>query len=187
MAGRSPHEAFRNFLDPLQRAVSCVTRDVIYHQGGHFPHPVPHVLTLGKARLVKLAGRGGIHLSMIMHYRLVPAEGERGPWKVSTVAYYYNLHDAGGKEIISYQWHPESRSSATNPHLHLGAGALVGHAELAKAHLPTGRVALEDVIRIAITDLGADPLRPDWQEVLAESQRAFEDWRTWGGSRPPSA
>jgi hypothetical protein len=49
---------------------------------------------------------------------------------------------------------------------------------LRKAHLPTGRVALEDVVALAI-ELGAKPLRRDWRTVLVQTRAAFHRWRTW--------
>jgi hypothetical protein len=81
--------------------------------------------------------------------------------------------------VFSYQWHPGGRSPVTWPHLHLGAGAEVGRTELASAHLPTGRVSIEEVLRLAITELGVEPLRDDWREVLERTQAAYETWRTW--------
>lgn len=52
------------------------------------------------------------------------------------------------------------------PHLHLGAGSGVSREGLQKAHIPTGRVELEDVLLMAIRELGVRPRRDDWQEIL---------------------
>lgn len=51
--------------------------------------------------------------------------------------------------------------------------------ELARAHLPTGRVSIEEVLRMAITKLGVEPLREDGKEFLDRTQQAYEAWRTW--------
>jgi hypothetical protein len=40
-------------------------------------------------------------------------------------------------------------------------------------------VALESLLRCAIAELGVEPLREDWREVLDASERHFEEWRTW--------
>ena len=71
------------------------------------------------------------------------------------------------------------RSPIPISHLYQGAGALQHHLHKS-AHLPTGRIALEDVVRCVITQLGVIPLRPDWEAILAETQAAFQQWRTWG-------
>jgi hypothetical protein len=53
----------------------------------------------------------------------------------------------------------------------LGPGAAAGRAELNTAHLPTGPVALRDVVGLAIRDFGVTPLRHDWQAALAAPER----------------
>ena len=185
MAGRTPPEAVHNFLDPLRRAISCVTTSVLDVAGGYHPSDWPHLLTLAKGDPVRLAGERPVWLSVTQHYRVVEYEGPRGPWKVSTAAYWYYLSDADQGEIIAYHWHPAGRSAVTSPHLHLGPAAEVGHPQLADAHIPTGRVALEAVLRLAIRDMGARPLREDWEDILDESQAAHETWRTWGSGPAP--
>lgn len=67
--------------------------------------------------------------------------------------------------------------------MHLGPGAEIGFAPLHRAHLPTGRIAIEDLLRIAITEFGARPRRTDWQEVLDQTQGGYEAWRTWPSPR----
>jgi hypothetical protein len=64
----------------------------------------------------------------------------------------------------------------TAPHLHLGAGAAEGRLrpDLAGAHLPTGHIALQDVLRLAIAELGVRPTRPDWDDVLRTTREAYE-------------
>jgi hypothetical protein len=41
-------------------------------------------------------------------------------------------------------------------------------------HLPTGFVALEEVLRFCIVDLGVNPLSDEWNGVLEESYRLFK-------------
>lgn len=151
--------------------------------GGYHVTDAPHSLTLGSDEPVRLPGGGGLRLSISHHYRVVKAEGRRGPWKVSSAAYLYALDDGDGHELLAYHWHPEWRSAIARPHLHLGAGAMVGHKGVAEAHLETGRVAIESLLRCAIAELGAEPLRDDWRQVLDDAQAAFEKWRTWPSAR----
>lgn len=78
------------------------------------------------------------------------------------------------REFLAFHWHPQSRVSW--PHLHVRAGV---EPALATAHIPTGRVPLEDIVRMLIDDLGARPLRDDWRDVLALTRATFEQERTW--------
>jgi hypothetical protein len=186
LAGSSPAEAVANFVRPLQLAASCVTREVLDVHGGYHPAASPHALTLGAEEPARLQGPGELALSVTLHYRIVEAPGARGPWKVSTAGYLYAVDDAEGREVLAYHWHPHGRRDVTAPHLHLGAGAMVGRERLVDAHLPTGRVALEALIRCAIAELDVEPLRSDWHEVLDAAEAGFEAWRTWPnpGARP---
>lgn len=190
MAGRTPHEAVQNFLQPLSLALSCVTRDVLNNSPGRGrrwdPNGGPYKAVLADGGPVKLAGGSGLTLSVIHHFRIVESEGDRGPWKVSSAAYFYTLEDEAGREVVAYHWHPAQRSRVTAPHMHLGAGAGALRDEFHRAHLPTGRVSLEDVLRLAISEFAVKPLRPDWETILDDALRAFKAWRSWSGSRGPS-
>ncbi len=120
-----------------------------------------------------------------MWYRVVEAEGVRGPFKVSVSGYEYSLDDDQGREVIAYHWHPESPNGwATFPHLHIEAGAEVGRKSLIGAHLPTERVAFEQVLWVAVHELGVQPIRGDWEDVLSSCLKAFQRYRTWPNVEP---
>src|SRR5215470_12670467 len=167
MAGRTPAEAVNNFLSPLQRALSCVTRDVLSVGGGYHVADRPHVM-LFENNPVTLGHDKRFALKLIQQYRIVEADDERGPWKVSTVAYYYHVETIASpaQEVFAYHWHPHGRNTVTYPHLHLSSGAGALQHNLIKAHLPTGRIAIEDVVRCVITQLDVVPLRQDWEAIL---------------------
>lgn len=178
MAGRTPASAVEAFVRPLQRAISCITDAVLDVGGGYHPSGGPHVATLAGGLPVPLRG-ANVSLVVALHYRIVEDSGARGPWKVRIDAYAYQLVNREELEILSYHWHPSGRSVVTWPHLHLGQAGIGRDGTLLGAHMPTGRVALEEVIRLAVVDLGVEPRRPDWSDVISESQEAFEEWRTW--------
>jgi hypothetical protein len=48
-----------------------------------------------------------------------------------------------------------------------------------RAHLSTGPVALEDILRLVITEFGVTPRRADWDTVLQRTRHTFE--RQWPG------
>ena len=178
MAGKNPYDAVKNYTDPLQKALFCVTKRILSVGGGYYPRDEPHVLALAGGSPVTLKGKNKLALSVIQHYSVVKAEGERGPWKVSTRGYIYTLEDRERNEIVAYHWHPLS-SSPQFPHVHVRMTCGVIADRLAKAHLPTGRIAVEQFLRLLIAEFDVTPLRSDWDQVLAQTQQAFEDWRTW--------
>ena len=198
LSARRPPAAVNTFKDWLQQAVSCVTNAVIIlSPDGYRPTDEPHRLTLGDGAPVLLTARspaGDIRfgLTVLQAYRIV-RETERGPWKVRTAAYYYALRDADGREVFAYHWHPHVEN-VLYPHLHVSHGAVrrdigVGvrlpasqnalQPQLASAHLPTRRIALEDMLRLLIEQFGVQPARPDWDRALRRSRQSFTADRTW--------
>jgi hypothetical protein len=181
VAGSSPYEAFDNFRSLLQRAISCVNGQAhlwAVGSNGYSPGQT-HALTPDAGEPIDLAGGRRLRLASQFDYRIEKAEGERGPWKVTTEAYQHALEDEDGREIIAYQWHPERGSAYNFPHLHIGTGIGASLGEIHKYHFPTGRVSLEDVLRLAIKEFGAQPARADWEDILEESKATYEAWRTW--------
>jgi hypothetical protein len=85
-------------------------------------------------------------------------------WWVEVVAYSYILGQ-DGRELIVYHWHPSGRSSITGPHLHVPRRRPYRRRWIGKVHLPTGVIRLADVVAFAIEDLGAQPLREDWERL----------------------
>jgi len=107
MAGKTPSEAIRNFITPLQQALSCVTQTVLYHRALPDNPAGLHVLLLSEEP-ARLGRDRQFSLKAIQHFRTVEGEGPRGPWKVQTVAYYYTFAEArrSQREIFGYHWHP---------------------------------------------------------------------------------
>ncbi len=121
-----------------------------------------------------------IRLGVKIQYRIVEDPGPRGPWKVRTAAYQYAVETDDGREVLVYHWHPDAHSPVTFPHVHVGSTVLRAGGVLDnKDHLPTGRVALQQVIRLAIADFGAKPIRADWRETLDQTEAVFRQERSW--------
>ena len=130
---------------------------------GYRSQSQPHGITLSGDPAV-LRGRHGLGLTVFHYYRLVVSESA---WRVQTTGYRYALRDASGREVLAYHWHPTGVSPITFPHLHAGPAAEVGFAPFAQAHLPTRRLAIEEILQLAITDFSVVPLRGDWRRILA--------------------
>jgi hypothetical protein len=52
------------------------------------------------------------------------------------------------ERLFAYHWHPTGASPVTWPHLHV----LDPASALRKVHLPTGRISLEEVLRLAVVE-----------------------------------
>ncbi|HZQ37584.1 MAG TPA: hypothetical protein VFD32_16750 [Dehalococcoidia bacterium] len=155
----------------MQRAVSCVTRAaLITSSAGYEGDREVHALTLG-AIAVPLSGRNRLGLLVRICYQIVQAEPMAAEWFAAPTGYTRAIEDGGGHETVAWHWHPRARGQIEEPHRHLGAGSGAS-AELAKRHLPTGRLALSGVVRYLIRDLGVRPLRADWEQALATVEAA---------------
>jgi hypothetical protein len=169
---RTAREALREELVRLRRLLSCVTPQVLQML------PARGERRLGsqsvEEREVNLGAdpvalRGGLALTADQWLTAVE-DHDRGGWRAELTGYLYAFDSADGKELIAFHWHPFSASEHTEPHLHVG-GALAG------AHVPTGGpVTVAEVLRFAITDLGVEPARSDWKQVL--EQRDPDDVHT---------
>ena len=163
--GRTAHEVEANYLENLQRLVSCVTPSVVTAEL-HQPFPVPHSATINDGEPVLLSGASRLQLAFRQSF--VVEESEQGSsWWVVVGSYSYEIHDADGRQVLLYHWHPRGNSPVVIPHLHLEQGVGVIREEVRNAHLPTGEVSLNAVLRVLIEEMGVNPRRSDWESILA--------------------
>lgn len=165
-AGRTPAAAVRGLLDQLGRALSCVTDQVVRVEPGGYRPGGTHGAALGGGEPVALAGVLPLGLVVRLRYALVPASGSDAGWEVARRAYEYLLLDGAGAELLAFHWQPGGRGPGF-PHLHVGGAALRPGSPLAGVHLPPRTpVRLEEVLALAIAELGVRPRRSDWRDVL---------------------
>ena len=97
-------------------------------------------------------------------------------YSVSTTKYTYAISTTkDDKEFLSFHW-----DGKTDPHIHIGfaakeLGALIDK----KYHIPSGRVAIEQVVRFLITELGVPERKRNALTFLSESFKAFRKRASW--------
>lgn len=101
--------------------------------------------------------------------------GER---KVVTHDYAYTLSDDEDQqpELYSWQW----TQGVADPHVHVGRGH-PSFGSLGKRHIPTGRVAFEQILKFAIQEHDVQTAidRQQAIESLDECLRRFVTFRSW--------
>jgi hypothetical protein len=172
----------QNYMAPLQQAISCVSKAVL-RPTGYEPSATAHMLSSEQKPCA--LPKTDLCFDVAQWFYIIE-DPLNGPWRVTTAGYQYSIETNDGEEVLGYHWHPDSLSPFKEPHLHLGQGAQIGRAEFeaAKAHLPTGRVSMEDFIQLLIEVFDAKPRR-DWKEVLRTTAERFRRYASWG-SKPPS-
>ena len=169
-------ELYEAFRQPLQAAISCFTRATLLSPP---PFTANQVFPLRLSQEPTALGRRPAFFLRFVHaYQLAQRAGE---WEVQTTAYSYWLLDNHQNELVVYQWATAGVSKVVTPHLHIRALAKfteTGPTEepplttskeaidlLVRAHLPTGHILLSEILRMAVDDLGVEPLEADRQKV----------------------
>lgn len=184
MAGEDAPEAVENFVHPLRQVADLITESVLFPSGRHVlgPDEEPHALAFADAPATKLRGTD-VTLDFRHSFRVVRTDDrERGPYKAQTAQYLYAFVDSDGRDLMAFHWHPLSRSTETDPHLHLYRHT--APFDVSDLHLPTGRISFEYVVRLAIEKFGATPNPPDrevWDRILTEHEETFRRFQTWPG------
>ena len=171
MTGPTPRAAARALQHLLQRAVSCVTRDILVAEASG----AMTTLTL-TSRLTRPTG-SALTLVVLHNFAVLTdaSQSRQVRWQTRTTGYIYRLDDADGREILAYHWHPHGRSHVTIPHLHLGAALCDLRAEMHHAHLRTGMVTPIALLALAIEQFDIRPRLADWAERFDRADLALAD------------
>ena len=161
----TPAEAVEVYRARRVALLSCLTPAYVELRG-YAPSPRPHPFALAKGETVRLRGESELGLSVIEEHEI--AQTVEGDWQVRVVSYFYAIEQEG-TELIAYHWHPHGVSPITDPHLHVRADIRVGERWFGKVHLPTGAIQLESIVALTIQELGAEPLREDWERLIGEA------------------
>jgi hypothetical protein len=175
---RSDAEARKRYLRHLRRSLSCLSASAVWragetaHAGTWVALTAPRVVTLNRQSEPPLYLRA----TQTFHYSDHP--DYRGERKVSTDQYAYTLADTAdiSTELIAWHWQPEG--GRIDPHLHIGH-AHPEHERFTRWHVPTGRVAFEEILLFAINDLAVTPAHADWRAVLDDTLARFREFRSW--------
>jgi len=123
-------------------------------------------------------GMMGLYLGQFCRVR--SSEQSSGPI-LFTLKYKYSLHkDPEPESDAIIRWEYDRRPTDPNArwcrrHIQGPLELLLGGQSVSmnSLHFPSGYVALEDIIRFCIHDLGVKPLNSDWDSILIDSYKAF--------------
>ena len=167
MSFDTPDEAAHSFAVAVQATLACITdRDVTYAWAQPLNQSRAIVLNEGDETPIG----NGLYLSVSHTYAVRQVASDAFAVSTGGYAYAIDSDDTGG-EIYSWHWHPDGPSACTWPHAHV--------QQPLGDHFPTGRVALEDVVRWLILEAHIDPIRPDWPDVLEANRAQYNELRTW--------
>jgi hypothetical protein len=182
--GRSFGDAASTFIEHLNMLLHATVTQVPLSlevlREGRSPVANVRFRTAGAASTVPLVTRYGpmrIYVGQLCD-SLVDAERQH---VLRTTAYRYALFPADHNEpLLRWEFVRWPGNEARYCRQHLQGPLRVGvmdqagrEASLQDWHLPTGEVALEEVLRFCIVDLGVTPLASNWHDVLSNSYARF--------------
>jgi len=120
------------------------------------------VATLNRGVPVALKNTLGIELGLkVSIYYRVPRDRPGPSWSVSTTSYLYALTGPDERELMAWHWHPGLEGEVKTTHMHIQSAILnEAYMPFARRHLPTGRIALEDVAARASRSSASSPAGP---------------------------
>ena len=176
MAGRTPSEAFREFRELIQEAISCFAHTRV---AGTSQEPdEPGILTIHRGKPLTLeATQPRVDITCSISYKIHQAANtENRQWRVSTLGYIHTV-TLDEELFVEFHWHPDDGSNVWYPHIHprfAGPGRDRGGI-----HIPSGRILIEDVLIFA-NERGATPLKDDWEAVVSRIKQRVAVESTWG-------
>lgn len=142
--------------------------------GIHAAFTVPEVVPL------RTSIRESIYLRASQRFTYMDHPDRKGERKVSTLEYAYTLAEDQGlhRQFCSWEWQPAGGSASSQPHVHVRRGCPEARG-LGKLHIPTGRVAFEQVLEYAMSDHDVVPISADALDGMRESLRRFSTHKSW--------
>ncbi len=176
ITGRSLREASSTYADHLNRMLNLTLthrRLISYIERGDDVSTI-QFRQAGRAVPVQLNSQfGPVHLEITL--RCVAISADRRQVGLRAAWYRYTLLPEGQHEPM-FRWEYVSAPDGEDAfwarhHLQGPAPINVGsqYVSLNDLHVPTGPVAIEEVVRFCINDLGVAPLADDWHTLLIES------------------
>ena len=176
--------AQKRYVGHFQAALGCISK-AFWYVGPSLSGGPERLLATNEdpVQLRRKPSEQSLWLSASQRFAIVEDERHKGEWKARTLAYIYAIHCEPEineeSEILSWHWHPMTTPGRIEPHAHVRLNDLSLGISLSKLHIPTGRVSIEGVVRLLITDLMVEPERNDWADHLEASESRFREYRTW--------
>jgi hypothetical protein len=123
-----------------------------------------------------------LRLFVAQTIEVVPADFE-DDLRCQTESYTYRLQTSEDRRssLVRWEYHrepPRSDYPYTPAHVHLDARFVDHDRATDELHIPTARVALEQVVWHLIAEWGVEPRTAEWMAILRDSIKGFHERRT---------
>ncbi len=179
IVGRTPRECFNQFADHLRELVAKTVTS--RHPLVELPGKTKTMLSFREGDPIAVPIQTAYErLFFYLGQALEVIPDENRGYRLTTSQYWYRVqHKPALTTRATLRWEYTS-STPTNRearhHVQMAAALSLGDRslDLDRAHVPTGWVTIEEVIRFLIVDLGvAPPCGDTWPDELGKSERRF--------------
>jgi hypothetical protein len=185
MPGRTPTEAYFQFIEPMQRALNfiAVGRLLLSRPFGSSVGGRLIDTSFNEAEPAPIGGAniGRLYLRAACRCRIDTELSTPRSYQCRLVGYSYGFLNAEGRDLLTFHWNSNATGAERSfPHLHIGApvssGSTLIPERLHKLHIPTGVIPVGALVRFAIEELEID-VRPGMNRagVLDELSRMIAD------------
>jgi hypothetical protein len=137
----------------------------------------------GKADDPKAVPLKPIQWYLALSQNVAAIRDKKGNWHLRTLQYSYRLQDGQGLDsrwFFRFEYKSREVLDRLHPrhHLHLPASLDCGsrNVNLAKVHIPTGWVTIEELLRFLISELGVKTKSKNWDSILRKSEEKLWEW-----------
>lgn len=193
MPGRTCYAAWQSYSEPMNKALQCIAlqKGFVLNYNGALAEEVEYSVTLQSGESVLIATSPPIYLvalQSIKFYQWHPDVADER-FRVRALSYFYALTtraDGQERELLTFHWHrhraPGESTRYPLGHLHIGSALFESTSQLKgkdfhKAHIPTGRLSFESIVRFAVVELDLD-VSGNWDVILDTTEEAFQQNRT---------
>jgi len=178
MAGRTPTEAFVEFIAPIQQALGLLTAGRLLLAGNsrglRVGQPEKVIFNDGDPINLRSSLAGSIFLELTLRVETIHLPHGPDPYDCRLVGYWYALSTSASREILAFHWTPDMIGNQRSfPHLHVGTVVSseggVAPDRFHKLHIPTGHVSVPALVRFAIQEFGVS-VRPSVETEAAIHQ-----------------
>jgi hypothetical protein len=186
--GDSPQQTFQAFREHLNRLLHTTITDAsLQLLGAERTNRAFLEFRQGEDGVIRCAKVGGgyyLFFGQVLEAEPTVVDGAR-KYRLRTLRYGYRITE--GPTLDSrwlFRWEYESlkikQHLRPRHHLHINGGVNCFGERMALScsslHLPSGWIAIEEVIRFLIHELGLEPKSVDWDQRLRDSEEKFREW-----------
>lgn len=163
MPGRTPTEAFVQFIAPIQQALGFIAAGRLVlagdSRGLRVGHPENVSFNSGYPVKLRTSNSEALLLELSIRVETIHITSAPDPYDCLVGGYSYVLSTDSDREILAFHWTPDMIGNQRSfPHLHVGAAvsheSSVAPDRFHKLHIPTGHVSVAAFVRFAIQELG---------------------------------